>query len=76
MKKQRGHRYVHQFYLLVYSYISMEYKPRYAKLFADSDISEKLKDLVTKYYWGGNTVQFTAGQVIDLIQSIDKNRKL
>ena len=69
MKQQRGYRYVHQFYMNVYYYINMEYKPKYSRLFADSDISEKLTDLVTQYYWGGNTVQFTAGQIIDLLKS-------
>lgn len=59
----------HQFYMSVYSYISMEYKPKYAKIYADSSFSEKLFDLVVQYYWGGNTVQFTAGQIVDLIQS-------
>jgi hypothetical protein len=71
-KTERGYRYVHQFYMNVYSYISMEYKPKYAKLFADSDLSEQLTDLVTQYYWGGNTVAFTAGQIIDLLKSKHK----
>lgn len=47
----------------------MEYKPRYAKLVANSNISEKIADLITQYYWGGNNVQFTAGQVVDLLKS-------
>lgn len=68
-KKQKGYIYVHQFYMSVYAYINMEYKPKYSRIFADSDISEKLTDLVTQYYWGGNTVPFVAGQIVDLIQS-------
>lgn len=68
-KKNKARKYAHQFYMSVYSYISMEYKPSYSKLFADSDISEKLTDLVTQYYWGGNSVPFTAGQVVDLLKS-------
>ena len=52
----------------------MEYKPKYSKLFADSDISEKLTDLVTQYYWGGNSVPFTAGQIVDLLKSKYKIR--
>lgn len=53
----------------VYAYIGSEYKPTYSKLFSDSEIAEKLVDLVTQYYWGGNTVPFTAGQVVDLLKS-------
>jgi hypothetical protein len=63
------HTYAHAFYLSVYAYIEMEYKPRYVKLFIDSDISEKLVDLTTQYYWGGNTVPFTAAQIVDLLKS-------
>lgn len=69
MKKQRGYKYVHEFYMSVYAYINMEYKPKYARMFANSDISEKLTDLVTQYYWGGNSVPFTAGQIVDLLYS-------
>ena len=68
-KKERGYQYAHQFYMQVYSYISMEYKPKYRKLFSNSDLSEKLTDLVTQYYWGGNSVPFTSGQIVDLLKS-------
>lgn len=67
--KPSSNQMAHQFYMSVYSYISMEYKPKYAKIYADSSFSEQLFNLVTQYYWGGNSVQFTAGQVIDLIKS-------
>lgn len=57
------------FYMSVYSYIGQEYKPKYRRIFADSDISEGIANLVSQYYWGGNTVPFVAGQVVDLIKS-------
>lgn len=63
------HAHAHTFYLNVYAYIEMEYKPKYARMFVDSSISEKLVDLTTQYYWGGNTVPFTAGQIVDLLKS-------
>lgn len=69
MKKNKASHLVYNFYMQVYWYICEEYKPRYAKLYADSDISQNLIDLVSQYYWGGNTVQFTAGQVVDLLKS-------
>ncbi len=68
MKKKDVRTDAHSFYMSVYSYIDMEYNPRYSKILADSDISEMLVDFITRYYWGGNTVQFTAGQTIDLIK--------
>lgn len=69
MNNKKGYALAHEFYMKVYSYIDMEYKPKYSRLLADSDSSEKLVDLITQYFWGGNTVQFTAGQVVDLLRS-------
>lgn len=68
-KKSKAQKMVHSFYMSVYSYINMEYKPKYAKLFANSTISGKIVDLVTQYYWGGNTVPYTAFQIVDLLKS-------
>lgn len=57
------------FYEDVLIYLLEEYKPRIAKLFTDSPISDKITVLVYEYFWGGNTVQFTAGQMADLLKS-------
>lgn len=70
----KGQALAHEFYMSVYSYINMEYKPKYARMFANSPISESIADLVTQYYWGGNTVPFVAGQIIDLLRSKYKSR--
>lgn len=59
----------HAFYMDVFSYINTEYEPKYAQLYVDSDVSEKLVGLVDQYFWGGNTVPFVAGQVVDLLKS-------
>lgn len=59
----------HNFYMNVYAYISMEYKPKYTRIYADSNMSETIVDLVSQYYYGGNSVQFTAGQIVDLIRN-------
>lgn len=59
----------HMFYMDVYSYIHMEYKPKIERLFTDSPIAGDIVDLVNKYFWGGNTVQFTAGHIADLLRS-------
>lgn len=69
MNNKKAKMLAHEFYLQVYSYIDMEYKPKYTKLLTDSDISEKLVDLITKYFRANNTVPFTAGQIVDLLQS-------
>lgn len=59
----------HMFYMDVYSYIQMEYNPKIGRLFTNSPISGDIVDLVNKYFWGGNTVQFTAGHIADLLRS-------
>lgn len=63
------------FYEDVLIYLMEEYKPRIARLFTESPIAGRLVDLVNEYYWGGNTVQFTAGQVADLLKSKYKKKK-
>lgn len=75
MKQHSGHKRAYEFYMSVYSYIHSEYKPKYARLYANSDIAERLADLVTQYYWGGNSVPFTAGQIVDLLKSKYNERK-
>ena len=59
----------HMFYMDVYSYIQMEYSLKIERLFTNSPISGDIVDLVNEYFWGGNTVQFTAGQIADLLRS-------
>lgn len=59
----------HIFYMDVYSYIQMEYSLKIERLFTNSPIAGDLVDLINEYFWGGNTVQFTAGQVADLLRS-------
>ena len=63
------------FYEDVLIYLLEEYKPRIARLFTNSPIAGKLVDFVNEYYWGGNTVQFTAGQIADLLKSKYNKKK-
>lgn len=67
--KKEVNQMVHSFYMSVYSYIGSEYKPKYSKLVADSAISASIYDLCSQYYWGGNTVPYVAGQIVDLLKS-------
>jgi hypothetical protein len=72
MKKKQNKKIdqlAHSFYMSVFAYINKEYKPKYAKLFADSEISPQIYTLCSQYYWGGNTVPFTSGQIVDLLKS-------
>ena len=60
---------VASFFQNVSSYIKAEYKPRFYKLYNREDIVDDMIRLTNEYYWGGNTVQNTAGDVVDLLRS-------
>ena len=49
--------------------MKQEYKPRYAKLYNSDMILDDMIMLTGEYYFGGNTVPFTAGQIVDLLKS-------
>ncbi len=59
----------YNFYMKVFSYISEEYKPKYSRIYADSTMSDKIAELVNKYYSDGNTVPLVSAQIVDLIKS-------
>lgn len=57
------------FYISVYEYVIEEYSTKISRLFVDSPIAEDIVDLVNQYYWGGNSVPNTAGDMADLLRS-------
>lgn len=59
---------VDAFYWLVKAYIILEYRTIYNVIYTDIDISKEVKQLSIDYYFGGNTVPFTAGQVVDYVK--------
>lgn len=51
-------------------YIRLEYNKKYYRCYFDNpNICDEVISLITKYYLGGNTVPYTAGQVVDFIKS-------
>lgn len=65
----KARRAVASFFHSVSAYIKAEYKPRFYKLYNREDIVDDMIHLTNEYYWGGNTVQNTAGDVVDLLRS-------
>lgn len=65
----KARRAVASFFHNVSAYIKAEYKPRFYKLYNREDIVNDMIRLTNEYYWGGNTVQNTAGDVVDLLRS-------
>ena len=57
------------FYNDVWNYIETEYHPKWAKIYNDESILDDMLQLTSEYFFGGNTVPFTAGQIVDLLKS-------
>lgn len=57
------------FFDSVLNYIKLEYRMEYSQLILYSNLKSQIYNLVSEYYWGGNSVQFVAGQIVDLLKS-------
>jgi nitric oxide reductase large subunit len=66
---QKAQRLVTDFYNSVLDYMKAEYKPRWVKLYKNKEISDGMIRLTHDYYWGGNSVANTAGDIVDLLRS-------
>lgn len=66
---ENAQRLVCDFYNSVYHYMKNEYKPKWARLYNSEELLDGMIHLTGEYYFGGNTVPFTAGQIVDLLQS-------
>ena len=60
---------VGKFSAKVRSYILMEYRSAYNHIYSNIKITRDARKLCTEYYLGGNTVPFTAGQIVDYARS-------
>lgn len=66
---ENAQRLICDFYNSVWEYMKAEYKPKWAKLYNNDKLLDDMIKLTGEYYLGGNTVPFTAGQIIDLLKS-------
>jgi len=57
------------FYNSVLEYMNNEYRPKWARLYNSDKLLDDMIRLTGEYYFGGNTVPFTAGQIVDLLKS-------
>ena len=60
---------VNNFTINVKKYILMEYRSAYTHIYSNIKIAQDAKKLCVEYYLGGNTVPFTAGQIVDYARS-------
>lgn len=66
---EKAHELLVDFYNDVWSYMRNEYKPKWARLYNSHKLMNDMILLTGEYYFGGNTVPFTAGQIVDLLKS-------
>jgi hypothetical protein len=53
------------FYSSVAEYMLFEYKPKYYEYFVDDDNTDSMIELCSKYYFGGNNIPDTAGDIVN-----------
>lgn len=66
---EKAQQMVCDFYNSVYHYMKDEYKPKWAKIYNSHELLNDMIYLTGEYYFGGNSVPFTAGQIVDLLRS-------
>tara|TARA_B100000497_G_C7486212_1_gene298066 strand:- start:82 stop:303 length:222 start_codon:yes stop_codon:yes gene_type:complete len=71
--KKRKDKFVGGFSAKVRKYILIEYNPAYHQIYSSVQIQKDVRILISKYYWGGNNIPFTAGQIVDYVRSKFKN---
>ena len=73
MKKKKYNKKVElliaSFTAKVRAYILMEYRIAYNHIYSNIKITRDARKLCVQYYFGGNTVPFTAGQIVDYARS-------
>jgi hypothetical protein len=68
-KTSKAELLVASFTAKVRAYILMEYRTAYNHIYSNIKITRDARKLCTEYYFGGNTVPFTAGQIVDYARS-------
>lgn len=66
---EKAQRQICDFYNSVWEYMIMEYKPKWSRLYNSEALLDDMILLTGEYYLGGNSVPFTAGQIVDLLKS-------
>jgi hypothetical protein len=63
------------FYNSVWTYIKQEYKPKWARLYNAKNTLDEMIQLTGQYYFGGNTVPNTAGDIVSILKLKENKRK-
>lgn len=66
---KKANRQVANFFQSISSYMKNEYKPKYYRFYNDPVVIDDMIKLTSSYYFGGNTVPYTAGDIVDYMRS-------
>ena len=66
---KKANKHIACFFKSVSNYIKKEYKSRYYRFYNDPVVIDEMIRLTANYYWGGNSVPSTAGDIVDYMRS-------
>jgi len=66
---KKANRQVANFFQSISAYMKNEYKPKYYRFYNDPIVIDEMIRLTSTYYWGGNSVPSTTGDIVDYIKS-------
>lgn len=66
---KKANKQVANFFQSISVYMKKEYKPKYYRFYNDPVVIDEMIRLTSSYYWGGNTVPSSAGDLIDYMRS-------
>jgi hypothetical protein len=66
---KKANKLVTNFFQSVSAYMKREYKSRYYRFYNDPIVIDEMMRLTSTYYWGGNSIPNTTGDVVDYIKS-------
>lgn len=66
---EKAQELVCDFYNSVWEYMQAEYKPKWARIYNSEELLDDMIYLTSQYYFGGNSVPMTTGQIVDLLKS-------
>jgi len=72
---EKAQQLVFEFYNSVGEYIKTEYNSRWFRYYNNKELFASIIESIKLYYFGGNTVPFAAGQIIESLKKIYGNPK-
>lgn len=66
---KKANKQIANFFQSVSIYIKHEYKSRYYRFYNDPIVIDEMIRLTSSYYWGGNNVPSTAGDIVHYMRN-------